>query len=45
VAAAEGALAKVRTHWFSPADHDVHAQHPVELATLMSDLVSDGFFA
>ena len=25
----------VRVHWFSPADHDVHVQHPRELADVL----------
>ena len=38
-------LAQARAHWFRPADHDIHAQHPDELATVMIDAVRDGFFA
>jgi pimeloyl-ACP methyl ester carboxylesterase len=26
---------RVRVEWFSPGDHDLHAQHPVELADLL----------
>ncbi|MFN8622062.1 MAG: alpha/beta hydrolase [Chloroflexota bacterium] len=33
-----------RVRWFSPADHDIHAQHPDELADVMIDAVRDGFF-
>ena len=44
-AAAEAALGQVRTHWFRPAHHDVHAQHPLELATLLHRCTGDGFFA
>ena len=29
-----------RVHWFRPADHDVHAQHPVEVATVLHDAAS-----
>lgn len=36
VARAEQVLADVRTHWFT-ADHDVHAQHPDEVACLLHD--------
>jgi len=25
----------VRVHWFSPSDHDVHVQHPLELADVL----------
>jgi hypothetical protein len=45
VAAAEDALAVVRTRWFRPAHHDVHAQQPVEVAALLHDCVDDGFFS
>ena len=45
VAAAESALATVRTRWFRPAHHDVHAQHPVDVGTLLHDCVADGFFS
>ena len=27
----------VSVHWFSPADHDVHVQHPVELADVLHE--------
>src|SRR5438552_3798549 len=27
----------VRVHWFSQADHDVHVQHPVELADVLHE--------
>jgi pimeloyl-ACP methyl ester carboxylesterase len=27
----------VRVHWFAPADHDVHVQHPTELAGVMHE--------
>ena len=30
-----GASGRVRVEWFSPGDHDLHAQHPVELADLL----------
>lgn len=43
VAAAEEGLAVVRTHWFD-ADHDVHAQRPVELAAAVTAAMDDGFF-
>ena len=38
------AIANVRVRWFRPADHDIHAQHPDELAIVMIDAVRDGFF-
>ena len=31
--------------WFNPADHDIHAQHPDELAAVMMDALRDGSFA
>ena len=36
VAAALALLPRGESHWFSPADHDIHAQYPVELADLLS---------
>ncbi len=47
-AAVDAALAAVpvaRAVWFSPADHDVHAQFPDELAKVLAGAVADGFFA
>jgi len=44
IARAEAALRWVRTHWFEPADHDLHAQFPDRLATHLVDAVQDGFF-
>lgn len=38
-------IANVRVRWFRPADHDIHAQRPDELAGVMMDAVRDGFFA
>jgi pimeloyl-ACP methyl ester carboxylesterase len=43
VAAAEAALPRSRTIWFD-AEHDVHAQYPVELTTAMLAALDDGFF-
>jgi pimeloyl-ACP methyl ester carboxylesterase len=45
VARAEGSLARVKTRWFDGADHDVHAQHPVELADLLHAACDDEFWA
>lgn len=42
---AEERLPISRTHWFAPADHDLHAQHPERLAQHLVDAVDDGFFA
>lgn len=36
VDAALALLPRGDVHWFSPADHDIHAQFPVELADLLS---------
>ncbi len=38
------ALPDARVRWFH-GDHDIHAQHPVELADVMSDLAAGGFLA
>ena len=43
IAAAEAALPISRTKWFT-ADHDIHAQYPIELADLIHACVEDGFF-
>lgn len=37
-------LPHVRERWFT-GDHDIHAQHPVEVADVMLDQLADGFFA
>jgi pimeloyl-ACP methyl ester carboxylesterase len=34
----------VRVEWFSPADHDLHAQHPVRFAQVVHTATTDGFF-
>jgi len=44
-ARAKASAANVRSHWFSPALHDVHSQYPDRVAALLADAVSDGFFA
>ena len=36
---------KVRVEWFSPADHDLHAQHPVRFAQVVHKATTDGFFS
>jgi pimeloyl-ACP methyl ester carboxylesterase len=41
VAAAVAALPNGRARWFSPAHHDIHAQHPVELANVLLDLARE----
>lgn len=38
VDAALEVLAHGQVRWFAPADHNIHAQHPVELAELLLDL-------
>ena len=45
VAAALAALPRARARWFEPADHDIHAQHPDELASVLLDNLADGFFS
>jgi pimeloyl-ACP methyl ester carboxylesterase len=42
--AAASAIESVVVEWFEHADHDIHAQHPVELATLFDAQVQKGFF-
>jgi pimeloyl-ACP methyl ester carboxylesterase len=42
--AAASAIQSVVVEWFEQADHDIHAQHPVELATLFDTQVQQGFF-
>ncbi|MGH9296479.1 MAG: alpha/beta fold hydrolase [Acidimicrobiales bacterium] len=37
-------LERAEVHWFSPADHDVHAQHPDEVAAVLL-AASRGLFA
>jgi pimeloyl-ACP methyl ester carboxylesterase len=44
VEAARAALPRARVRPFT-GDHDIHAQHPVELADVMIDALADGFFA
>jgi pimeloyl-ACP methyl ester carboxylesterase len=44
VALAMGSLRHVRERWFT-GDHDIHAQHPVEVADVMLEQLADGFFA
>jgi pimeloyl-ACP methyl ester carboxylesterase len=43
VDAAAAALPAARVRWFT-GDHDIHAQHPGELADVMVTLARDGFF-
>ena len=38
-------IPRSRVRWFEPADHDIHAQHPDELTSVMLDNLSDGFLA
>ena len=44
-AVALAAAPRVRSHWFIPAHHDVHSQHPDRVAELLAAHVRDGFFA
>ncbi len=44
IEAALAALPAGRAHWFAPADHDIHAQFPVQLAELLHANALDGFF-
>ncbi|MFI5262164.1 MAG: alpha/beta fold hydrolase [Candidatus Limnocylindrales bacterium] len=42
VEAAEATIPHARTRWLS-GDHDLHAQHPVEVAEMLHEMVADGF--
>ena len=42
---ARAAARKLRSHWFSPAYHDIHSQFPDRVADLLAEAVRDGFFA
>jgi pimeloyl-ACP methyl ester carboxylesterase len=44
-ARARAAAPRLRSHWFSPAHHDVHAQFPDRVADLLARAASEGFFA
>ena len=44
VEAAAAAIPDARVRWLT-GDHDVHAQHPHEVADAMHDMTTDGFFA
>lgn len=37
-------LARCRTEWFVPADHDLHAQHPDRFADCVTAAFAEGFF-
>ena len=41
---AEQLVPKVRVEWFSPADHDLHAQHPERFAKVVHAAINDNFF-
>ena len=43
VAEAASALPQARVHWLT-GDHDLHAQQPDQVASLLLDAVADGFF-
>lgn len=38
-------LRRARTHWFRPAHHDVHAQHPIRVAEVLMTNLKNGFLA
>lgn len=44
VAAASDLIATSRTEWFRPAHHDVHAQHPEQVADLLHQAATDADF-
>jgi pimeloyl-ACP methyl ester carboxylesterase len=43
-AQARAASPLVRSHWFSPAHHDVHSQYPDRVAALFTGAAREGFF-
>jgi pimeloyl-ACP methyl ester carboxylesterase len=43
VETAAAAIPNARVRWFM-GDHDIHAQHPDELSSVMHDMATDGFF-
>jgi hypothetical protein len=45
VEAALATVPRVEAHWFRPADHDIHAQHPDELADLLHREATVGLLA
>ena len=44
VATALAALRRSRARWFAPADHDLHAQFPDQLAMVLSGATVEGLF-
>lgn len=42
---AERLLKACRVEWFRPADHDLHAQHPIRFADVIHSACTDGFFS
>jgi pimeloyl-ACP methyl ester carboxylesterase len=38
-------LAYGRVEWFTPADHDLHAQFPLQFAGVVDDAITSGFFS
>jgi hypothetical protein len=42
---ARAAAPRLRSHWFSPARHDVHSQYPDRVADVLATASRDGFFA
>ena len=43
-AQARAVTPRFRSHWFSPAHHDVHSQYPDRVAELFATAARDGFF-
>ena len=44
-ARARATAPRIRSHWFSPAHHDIHSQFPDRVGDLLARAVSEGFFA
>ena len=44
-ARAQAVAPRLRSHWFSPAHHDVHSQFPDRVAALFLATAAEGFFS
>jgi pimeloyl-ACP methyl ester carboxylesterase len=44
-ALARASAPRLRSHWFSPAYHDVHSQFPDRVADVLAAAAGDGFFS
>ena len=44
IATAAASLRSCRSVWFRPADHDLHAQKPLEFVECICNAIDEGFF-